>query len=89
MRLTSDHLAAAVKEIKAALPRGITAYFVHDTLTPNNVRATWYGVTSVPAIGALVDLAGAGRKEDSYRATWRVKGQEWHDAHSVTLIMTG
>lgn len=48
--------------------------FLHDTLTPENVRAVVESDV-VPPVGAIVRLPGA--LEDGRESWWRVADQEW------------
>ena len=52
----------------------ITIYFLHDTLTPDNARASMQA-DAVPPVGAIVRLTGAGL--GGAEAWWRIVGQEW------------
>jgi hypothetical protein len=52
----------------------ITLYFMHDTLTPENVRASMQADV-VPPVGAIVRLPCAGY--DGAPAFWKVADQEW------------
>lgn len=61
-------------------------YFMHDTLTPHNVRGTWDDVLAVPSVGDVLTV------EMGYygaRVEWTVAQVEWLNPHAVTLHMTG
>jgi hypothetical protein len=71
----------------AMFPVPVTVYFLHDTLTPGNVRAVWHDHPIVPKVGELVDFDTAGFMGAT--VSWQVVRQEWLNADAVTLHMTG
>lgn len=72
-----------------AVRRGtVTVYFMHRTLTPTNVRATWNDVpvSKVPEQGTVLDMPGAGYMGADAR--WRVVEQQWLASNAgVTLFV--
>lgn len=58
-----DFLDDRAASIEDRVKRGVrTVYFLHNTLTPGNVRATRQNIplADVPKVGQVVDLPGAG-----------------------------
>lgn len=71
------------------LARGVrTIYFQHDTLTPNNIRATWddIPVENVPRVGAILALRGFGY--DGADGQWKVTRVDENGATSYVVTMT-
>jgi hypothetical protein len=67
----------------------MTVYFIHDTLTPGNVRRSWDNPIGIPHVGDTVtgEMGYMGA-----RVVWTVARVEWidgNDGQSVTCYMTG
>lgn len=61
-------------------------YFMHNTLTPQNVRATWDDAIEIPAVGDTVALSCGYMGAD---VEWTVTAQQWLNPFAVTLLMSG
>lgn len=63
----------------------VVVYFIHDTLTPHNVRVT-REMQTVPAVGDVLEFDSAGYM--GAKATWRVAKVEEYPTGNVTCRMT-
>jgi hypothetical protein len=65
----------------------ISVYFVHESLTPGNVRAAWHRSLTAPRQGDEVDLPGAGYMGAD--VVWTVVSAKWLNEGAVELLMSG
>jgi hypothetical protein len=76
----------APRQQQSARERGLVdVFFFHQVLTAQTARAVWRDVPrdDVPAVGAVVDLPGAGYMGAGAR--WQIMDQQWTPGAAVFL----